>query len=71
MNNLSVKYDIQPILELNQKQRQLEATRSQLQARSNEIGKIVGQKIKSGIDAQSPEFQSLRNEGNSIKTQLS
>ncbi|WP_096608008.1 serine--tRNA ligase [Calothrix sp. NIES-2100] len=71
LSNRSGKYDIQPILELNQKQRELEATRSQLQARSNEIGKIVGQKIKSGIDAQSPELQSLRDDGNSIKTQLS
>nr|WP_277880210.1 serine--tRNA ligase [Calothrix sp. FACHB-1219] len=71
LNNRSGKYDIQPILELNQKQRELEGTRSQLQARSNEIGKIVGQKIKSGIDAQSPEIQSLRDEGNSVKAQLS
>ncbi|BAY60560.1 seryl-tRNA synthetase [Calothrix brevissima NIES-22] len=71
LNSRSGKYDIQPILELNQKQRELEGTRSQLQARSNEIGKIVGQKIKSGIDAQSPEIQSLRDEGNSVKAQLS
>jgi seryl-tRNA synthetase len=71
LSNRSGKYDIQPILELNQKQRELEGTRSQLQARSNEIGKIVGQKIKSGIDAQAPELQSLRDEGNFIKTQLS
>lgn len=70
LNSRSGKYDIQPILELDQKQRELEATRNQLQARSNEIGKIVGQKIKSGINPQSPEIQSLRDEGNSIKIQL-
>ncbi|WP_096595398.1 serine--tRNA ligase [Calothrix sp. NIES-2098] len=71
LNTRSGKYDIQPILELDRKQRELEATRNQLQARSNEIGKIVGQKIKSGTNPQSPEIQSLRDEGNSIKTQLS
>jgi seryl-tRNA synthetase len=71
LNTRSGKYDIQPILELDQKQRELEATRNQLQARSNEIGKIVGQKIKSGINPQSFEIQSLRDEGNSVKIQLS
>jgi seryl-tRNA synthetase len=71
LNSRSGKYDIQPILDLDQKQRELEVTRNQLQARSNEIGKIVGQKIKSGTNPQSPEIQSLRDEGNSIKTQLS
>lgn len=71
LNGRSGKYDIQPILELDKKQRELEGTRSQLQARSNEIGKIVGQKIKSGIDPQDPEIQALRDEGNSIKAKLS
>ncbi|WP_026100374.1 serine--tRNA ligase [Fortiea contorta] len=71
LNSRSGKYDIEPILHLDRQQRELEATRSQLQARSNEIGKLVGQKIKSGTDAQSTEIQTLRNEGNSIKAQLS
>lgn len=62
--------DIQPILELDRHQRQIEVMRSQLQARSNEIGKLVGQKIKAGIEAQSPELESLRAEGNSLKIQL-
>lgn len=70
LNGRSGKYDIQPILGLDQKQRQLEVTRSQLQARSNEIGKIVGQKVKSGIEAENPELQTLRDEGNSIKAKL-
>ncbi|MFH7024493.1 MAG: serine--tRNA ligase [Heteroscytonema crispum UTEX LB 1556] len=64
-------YDIQPILQLDRQQRELEATRSQLQARSNEIGKIVGQKIKSGANSEEPELQGLRDEGNSIKAKLS
>ncbi|HLO84053.1 MAG TPA: serine--tRNA ligase [Nostocaceae cyanobacterium] len=70
LNNRSGKYDIQPILELDQKQRELEGSRSQLQARSNEIGKLVGQKVKSGIDPQSSEIQALREEGNTIKAKL-
>ena len=63
-------YDIQHLLQLDAKQRELEGTRSQLQARSNEIGKLVGQKIKASINPQDPEIQSLRAEGNQIKTQL-
>ncbi|NEO68756.1 serine--tRNA ligase [Moorena sp. SIO3H5] len=65
------QYDLQPILELNQRQRELETSRTQLQARSNEIGKLIGQKIKSGSPPQSPEIQSLKEEGNQIKTKLS
>lgn len=64
-------YDLQPILVLDQKQRELETTRSRLQARSNEIGKAVGQKIKSGSRPDSPEVQQLREEGNQIKAELS
>ena len=64
-------YDIQPILQLDRQQRELEGVRSRLQARSNEIGKLVGQKIKSGTSPQAPEIEQLREEGNSIKTQLS
>jgi seryl-tRNA synthetase len=71
LNGRSGKYDIESILHLDRQQRELEATRSQLQARSNEIGKIVGQKIKSGITPQDPEIQSLRDEGNSIRATLS
>lgn len=65
------QYDLQPILELNQRQRELETSRTQLQARSNEIGKLIGQKIKSGSPPQSPEIESLKEEGNQIKTKLS
>jgi seryl-tRNA synthetase len=71
LNTRSGQYDIEPILKLDQKQRDLELIRSQLQARSNEIGKLIGQKVKSGIDAQSIELQTLRDEGNSLKVQLS
>ncbi len=71
LNSRNGKYDIDQILHLDRQQRELEVTRSQLQARSNEIGKIVGQKIKSGITPQDPEIQSLRDEGNSVKATLS
>ncbi|WP_016878418.1 serine--tRNA ligase [Chlorogloeopsis fritschii PCC 9212] len=71
LNTRGGNYDIQPIVELNQQQRELEVKRSQLQARSNEIGKLVGQKIKSGTNPQDPEIKALREEGNSIKATLS
>lgn len=64
-------YDLQPVLQLDRQQRELEQKRSLLQARSNEIGKLVGQKVKSGTNPQDLEIQSLREEGNQIKTQLS
>lgn len=64
------QYDLQPILELNQRQRELETSRTQLQARSNEIGKIIGQAIKSGTAADSPQLQALRDQGNQVKATL-
>ncbi|MCM1981851.1 serine--tRNA ligase [Lyngbya confervoides] len=64
-------YDLQEILALDQRQREIEQTRSQLQARSNEIGKQVGQVIKQGADPKGPEVQALRAEGSQVKAQLS
>ena len=63
-------YDIAPILQLNQQQKALELERSSLQARGNEIGKLVGQKVKSGSDVNSPEILVLKTEGNEIKSKL-
>lgn len=65
------EYNIQPLMQLDEQIRELEVRRSQFQARSNEIGKLVGQKIKAGINPQEPEIYSLREEGNQIKTELS
>ena len=65
------QYDLKPILELNQRQRELETSRTQLQARSNEIGKLIGQKIKEGTPPNAPELQALREEGNQVKATLS
>jgi seryl-tRNA synthetase len=64
-------YDLQPILELDHQQRQLELKRSQLQARSNVIGKLVGEQIRTGTPPQAPELQDLRSEANQIKATLS
>ena len=71
LNTRSGKYEIQPILDLSQQQRELEVKRNELQARSNEIGKLVGQKVKSGINPQDGEILALKEEGNSLKITLS
>lgn len=64
-------YELAPILDLAQQQRGLETQRSELQARSNAIGKEVGQKIKLGADPKGAEVAALRDEGNQLKTQVS
>lgn len=71
LNRRNSNYDLQPIVQLDQQRRELEVTRSQLQARSNEIGKLVGQKMKSGSQPNDPEVLALKEEGNQLKAQLS
>ena len=71
LNQRSGSYDVQPILERDRQQKELEKTRSQLQARSNEVGKLVGQKLKAGSKPDDAEVLALKNEGNQIKAQLS
>ena len=63
-------YDIQPIVELDRASRELETNRSQLSARGNEIGKLIGKKIGSGSDPKGEEIAQLKTEGNEIKTKL-
>ncbi|MEM1425137.1 MAG: serine--tRNA ligase, partial [Cyanobacteria bacterium P01_H01_bin.130] len=63
-------YDLTEILALDQQQRVLETQRTELQTRSNEIGKTVGQKIKGGADPKGDEVAALRAEGNSLKKRL-
>jgi seryl-tRNA synthetase len=65
------EFSIQPIVELDQQQRSIESIRSELQTRSNEIGKAVGEKMKAGIATTSPEILALKEEGTQIKAQLS
>ena len=64
------KYNLQPILELDQKQREIETNRSQLSARSNEIGKLIGQKIRGGSNPKGKEIAALKEEGNELKVKL-
>ena len=64
-------YDLQPIVKLDQASRELETSRSQLSARGNEIGKLIGQKIAQGSNPQGEEIAQLKAEGNGIKTKLS
>lgn len=65
------EYDIQSIIDLDVRQRELQTTRSQLSARSNEISKLIGQKIQSGCDPKGTEIKALKTEGNELKSQLS
>ena len=61
-------YDLQPLLVLDEQQREIEQQRSELQARSNEVGKSVGQKIRSGADPKGDEVAGLREEGKDRKS---
>ena len=68
--SLRGKFDLSPLLSLDRQQREIEVKRSQLQARSNEIGKLVGQKMKSGAKPDDAEIQALKEEGNQLKAQI-
>lgn len=63
-------YDVQPLVELDRQVRELETNRSQLSARSNEIGKAIGLKIRDGSDPKGEEIAQLKEEGNQLKTQI-
>lgn len=71
LNTRGGNYAIEPLLELDQQQRELEVKRNQLQARSNEIAKLIPEKIKAGSNPKGEEIQALRDEGSSIKASLS
>jgi seryl-tRNA synthetase len=71
LNQRNGSYEISPIVELDQQRRAIEVERSNLQARGNEIGKQVGQKMKSGSQPDEPELLALKDEGNQIKAKLS
>lgn len=63
-------YDLQPILDLDERRRELEQQRIQLETRSNEIGKQVGEKIKGGSDPKGAEIQALKEEGQKLRESL-
>ncbi|MEG3839098.1 serine--tRNA ligase [Microcoleus sp. herbarium14] len=69
LNTRGGNHEIEPIVQLDKQQRELEGKRSQLQARSNEIAKLIGQKRKSGLLLESPEIQTLQAEGNAVGTE--
>ncbi|XTZ19622.1 MAG: serine--tRNA ligase, partial [cyanobacterium endosymbiont of Rhopalodia fuxianensis] len=64
------EYDLSSILDRDRASRELEVTRTQLQSRSNEIGKLIGQKIKSGSELKGEEIKVLKIEGNNLKKQI-
>lgn len=63
-------YSLQPIVDLDSQQRSIEAERSELQARSNEIGRAVGEKMKAKVPPDHPEILALKEAGNQVKVQL-
>lgn len=67
----SADYDLTPLLAIADQQKALESQRTVLQSRSNEIGKLIGKSIGQGSDPEGAEIQALREEGNTIKIQLS
>ena len=69
LNTRGGNYEIESIVQLDKQQRELEGKRSQLQARSNEIAKLIGQKRKAGLTLESPEVQQLQAEGNAVGTE--
>ena len=68
LNNRGKGYDISKLVELEQEVRLLETQRSHLQAESNDIGKQVGFKMKSGSDAS--EIQALKARSHEVKQLL-
>ena len=68
LNSRGKGYDISRLVELEQEVRTLETQRSHLQAESNDIGKQVGLKMKSG--APEEEIQALKARSPEIKQQL-
>jgi seryl-tRNA synthetase len=70
LNHRGDGYSLGPLVDLDRQQRDLETQRSVLQARSNEIGRTVGQKMKEGAAPTSPEIQALRDEGNQVKADI-
>jgi seryl-tRNA synthetase len=70
LRSSSAEYNLSPILDCDRQQRALEIERTELQARSNEISKLIGQKMRSGSDPDSEEVLSLKDESNQLKIKL-
>lgn len=66
----SNEYNLDSMLKLDNQQRELQKLCTEFQARSNEIGKLIGQKMRTGANPQSDEINQLKEEGNEIKAKL-
>lgn len=64
----NANYNLKPLLELEIQQRKLQQQNTELQARSNEIAKLVGQKMKT--EGETEEVKQLKEEGNELKMRL-
>jgi len=62
--------DLTGLQQIALRERDLEETRSTLQAEGNRIGKAVGQQIQAGASPDGPEVRELREQGNRIKQQV-
>ena len=70
LNRRGLKVDLTSLHEKSIELKNIEGSRSNLQAKGKNIGKEVGQKINNGVDPNSNELKVLRNEGNAIKKQV-
>ena len=65
-----LELDLTGLQQIALQERDLEETRSTLQAEGNQIGREVGQLIRGGASPQGPEVAELREQGNRIKQQV-
>jgi seryl-tRNA synthetase len=65
-----LELDLTGLQQIALQERDLEETRSTLQAEGNRIGREVGQLIRGGASPQGPELAELRDQGNRIKQQV-
>jgi seryl-tRNA synthetase len=70
LNKRGAAADLDRILELDGKRRQLETRRVALQAESNSLGKKVGELIRQGADPQGAEVTALRQQGADLKAEI-
>ncbi len=70
LHQRSPEYTLDSILEIDRQQREIQSQINKLQTKSNEIGKSIGQKMRSGTNPQSEEIAQLKELGNQTKTKL-
>ncbi|WP_072621883.1 serine--tRNA ligase [Spirulina major] len=70
LHRRSGEYAIATLLHLDQRQRDLQTTRNNLQAQGNSTAKRIKEKIQSGLDPNGPEISAIKAEGSAIKAEL-